>query len=159
MTVTLSELRAQPISEPPSAIVQPVRRHTLRPLQISGGKIMTPWGPSKDATLSNVVEHLESKDPNANILLPAELGQIKIGDLQLSDAPTGLALQAASIASSNQFQVDERGGGIMSSLIVIEKPQKPGPASSDVIVRAFSLTGYLSYLRIDMLSRQAFRAF
>jgi hypothetical protein len=109
-----------------------------------------------DATLSNVVEHLESKDPNANIFLPAEIGQIKIGDLHLSDAPTDLALQAASVASGNQFLVDERRSGTgMIKLLVIEKNQKPGPPAPERMVEALNLTGYLSYMNLDVRTKRS----
>jgi hypothetical protein len=110
----------------------------------------------QEATLSNAVNYLQRKDLTVNIVLPAELGQIKIGDLQLRDAPADLALRALSEASGSKFVVKEQRSdlGTAKPLFILQTNQPPSPPLSDVTVQAFNLTGYLSYMKFDAVSRQ-----
>jgi len=111
---------------------------------------------AQEATLSNAVNYLQRRDQTVNIVLPAELGQIKIGDLQLRDAPADLALRALSEASGSKFVVkDQRSElGTAKPLFILEAGQPPPPPPSDVTVQAFSLTGYLEHMKFEALSRK-----
>jgi hypothetical protein len=112
----------------------------------------------KDASLSNVVSYLQSVNPGANIVMAADAGQIKIGDLQLSGVTIDLALHALCIASGDQVVFDNinRGAGPSGTLFILKKklPVSP-PPSSDASVMAFNLTGYFNYLTGYAQSQQA----
>ncbi len=114
------------------------------PLHIVHGQIVD-GANSVDATLSSAVDYLQKVDPTANIVVPEEMGQIKIGDLQLRDAPVGLALEALSVASGNKFMVREENSG-SKRLFIIQTNQPPHPPRPEVTVEAFNLTGYLQHL-------------
>ena len=108
---------------------------------------------------------MRARDTNADILLPADLGQIRIDDLQLRDAPTDLALEALSAASGNQFVAERHHSGIRAGnpLYIIRKNEPPGPPAPERTVQALNLTGYLSYMNLDVLypviwARQAGRS-
>jgi hypothetical protein len=124
-------------------------------LSIEHGQLAT--SPPQEATLSNVVKDLQHENPTLNIVLPADLGQIKIGDLQLHDAPPDLALRALCVASGNHFSFNaERSLG--NALFIIEKNQPPGPPPPDVMVEAFNLTGYFKHLNLDLPGEEIFSA-
>jgi hypothetical protein len=148
--VTLSLALA--VAMPMSTEAQPAAADSVVvQLQIEHGNIA---GSPLDATLRNVVNFLQKHTQNLNIVLPADLGDVKVGDLTLRDAPPDLALQALSVASGNQFVVENRRSGENGNhLFVIERPQ-PSYRAPDVVVEAFSLHGYLSYMDFDMTSRQ-----
>ena len=113
------------------------------PLHIVHGKITDTGG---EATLSNVVSYLQERDPSADILLPADLGQIRIDDLQLRDAPADLALEALSAASGNQFIAERRHrSGIRpgTPCTIIRKNGPPVHTPPERTVEALNITGYL----------------
>jgi hypothetical protein len=121
------------------------------PLHIVHGKITDTGG---EATLSNVVSYLQERDPAADILLPADLSQIRIDDLQLRDAPADLALEALSAASGNQFTSERVHSAIRpGTLYIIRKNGPVGPPLPERTVQALNLTGYLSYMNLDVHTR------
>ncbi|HEY3915759.1 MAG TPA: hypothetical protein VGN61_14825 [Verrucomicrobiae bacterium] len=128
-------------------------------IKIVQGKLM---GTGEEASLSNVVSYLQ-KTADANIVMPAELGGIRIGDLELRDSPVYLALQAVALAGGNQFVFEERQdnmnrvGPDAKPLFMLEKVNPPGPPPApaqpaEASVEAFSLTGYLSAMKLDPAS-------
>jgi hypothetical protein len=138
----------------------PRKADQLVEIVIAHGKLMGTAG--QEATLNNVVSYLQRMG-DANIVMPAELSAIRIGDLELKDSPVYLALQAVALAGGNQFVFEERQdnmnrvGPDAKPLFMLEKvnPPAPPPAPAqptEASVEAFSLTTYLSTMKLDQAS-------
>jgi hypothetical protein len=93
------------------------------------------------------VAYLGAKS-GANIVIGNDLSQVKIGDLQLRDAPVDLALQALSVASGNTFVVRYRLSSLGPSRALYMLEATPDlPTKSAPTVQAFNLSGYLHYIK------------
>jgi hypothetical protein len=144
------------VAIPATSHAQAVAQNPVVELRIENGRIAGVAG-KPQANLQNVVKYLQDRDPALNIVLSSEIKNIEIGDLQLRDAPTDLAIQALNVASGNQCSVEERGSPVVAGgnpLFIISKIQPPGPPPPKVLVQAFSLYGYLNHIGLDMVSRQ-----
>jgi hypothetical protein len=119
-------------------------------LQIIHGQLYDANGRERgDATLSNAMSLVKME--GINIIMPDELGQIRIGDLRLQDAPGDLAVRALSEASGNKFVVKELHSelGPGNPLIVLETNRPPSPPPSEVKVEAINLAGYIQHLKLS----------
>src|SRR5665213_1009510 len=117
-------------------------------LQIIHGQLYDANGRERgDATLSNALSLVKME--GINIIMPDELGQIRIGDLPLQDAPGDLIVRALSEASGNKFVVKELHSelGPGQPLLILEANQSPSPPPSDVTVEAIYLRGYIQYMK------------
>jgi hypothetical protein len=141
------------VALPDASFAQAVAVETSVPLHIVRGQLTETGG---EATLSNVVKYLQSGAAPLNVVVPADMGQIKIGDLELRDTQPDLALHALSVASGNQFlvQIHQSHMGAGNPLFILEK----NPVPSDTVVQAFSLVGYLGYMKFDLLGTDVMSA-
>jgi len=162
--VTVASPKCMAQAQPDGKAQQsPRKADPLVELTIMHGELMGTAG--EKSTLNNVVRWLR-RQSDANIVMQAELGEIRIADLELRDSPVDLALQAVALAGGNQFVFEERQdnmnrpGPSAKPLFMLEKVKPPGPPPApappaEASVEAFSLTRYLSTMNLDQASLDA----
>jgi hypothetical protein len=117
-------------------------------IQISHGQIILPNQSERgEATLSNVVSYLRQQDADLNVVLGANLGQIKISDVQLHDVPPDLALQALSLASGNSFLVKDQLSVSQNASLVYLLEENPSVSQTTLPVEAFNMAGYIQHIK------------
>ncbi|MGA2177198.1 MAG: hypothetical protein ABSH38_19660 [Verrucomicrobiota bacterium] len=120
-------------------------------IQITHGQLYYDNTGHGEATLSNVVFFLQARDTRINVVMGKDVGQIRIGDLQLHEAPVDLTLKALNVASGNKFVITQHPSGMQMAppLFILETNQPPSPPKSETRVVAFNLTGYIQHVRLS----------
>jgi hypothetical protein len=101
---------------------------------------------NEEATLGNIVPYLVAAYNEANVVIGDGLGNLKIDDLELRNAPLDLALQALSVASGDKFTVRELRSKEESFalLYMLETNKTSAPGTK---VEAFNLSGYIQHIK------------
>lgn len=113
-------------------------------LEIREGLFVKGGNHGKPATIGNVVEFLQARNPNLDVIFSPGVAEVVIRDLKLRTQETGLVFEALTVATGNAVHAarighDGRIWGLTG--------QAAAKAGSDRQVEVFNLGGFLKHLR------------